>query len=554
MALLTVVPNAGALTLTVDSLGDAGDINPGNGQCATAGNACTLRAAIGEANAYTTDAEDVINISVTGDINVGSELQISTPMRIEGPGPEDLAVRRPSGASEYRVFLVQPQSGVIGATISGLRIQGGSCQCQGGGMALGGAVVMTLREVDVAGNLVHSTQAQGGGIWAGSGASLRVIDSTVRNNQATGDPFPPGYQDGGSGVGGGIFAGGTLLMRGSTVAGNSTAGANGKDGAGGGAGGNGGSSFGGGIYGFGGSTGSGGLVIESSTIAGNAALNPGGAGGGTPSGTPGQGRGGGVMVAAGRHDFNGVTFANNNSTHNGGSLFVGYSTNAEAYLESTIMAGSPAFHCDVGPSGPAIISQGFNLVTDNSCGGIAAGPSPQLGLLADNGGPTETMALPKSSPAIDAGLRSASLQSAIGVTVTSDITDQRGLQRPFDFADEPNASGGDGSDIGAFELQTGSGPGTKSISLEAKPKKVKKGDKTTLIATVGPCPDAVGEEVEFQKKAPGGYQPVKTRIAPASCSVSLKQKVAKRVTYRAFSPESPSLSAATSKKVTVDVK
>ena len=32
------------------------------------------------------------------------------------------------------------------------------------------------------------------------------------------------------------------------------------------------------------------------------------------------------------------------------------------------------------------------------------------------------------------------------------IFDQRGAPRPFDFASIPNAAGGDGSDIGAFEL------------------------------------------------------------------------------------------------------
>ena|SRR5208282_4891962 len=32
-------------------------------------------------------------------------------------------------------------------------------------------------------------------------------------------------------------------------------------------------------------------------------------------------------------------------------------------------------------------------------------------------------------------------------------TDQRGFPRPFDFASVTNASGGDGSDIGAFELE-----------------------------------------------------------------------------------------------------
>jgi hypothetical protein len=58
-----------------------------------------------------------------------------------------------------------------------------------------------------------------------------------------------------------------------------------------------------------------------------------------------------------------------------------------------------------------------------------------------NGGPTRTIALMTGSPAIDKG----KLQG--GVT-----TDQRGRTRPFDNTSIPSATGGDGSDIGAFEV------------------------------------------------------------------------------------------------------
>lgn len=59
--------------------------------------------------------------------------------------------------------------------------------------------------------------------------------------------------------------------------------------------------------------------------------------------------------------------------------------------------------------------------------------------LADNGGPTQTISLQPGSPAID--------------QANSDrTTDQRGFPRPVDLASQ-NASGGDGSDIGAFEVR-----------------------------------------------------------------------------------------------------
>jgi hypothetical protein len=47
----------------------------------------------------------------------------------------------------------------------------------------------------------------------------------------------------------------------------------------------------------------------------------------------------------------------------------------------------------------------------------------------------------RGSPAIDQGKR------------FGESTDQRGMHRPYDFPSIPNASGGDGTDIGAFELE-----------------------------------------------------------------------------------------------------
>jgi len=64
-----------------------------------------------------------------------------------------------------------------------------------------------------------------------------------------------------------------------------------------------------------------------------------------------------------------------------------------------------------------------------------------LGPLASNGGPTPTHALLPGSIAIDGG-ESGAL-----------TTDQRGETRPCDQAAVANAPGGDGSDIGAFEVQ-----------------------------------------------------------------------------------------------------
>ena len=92
------------------------------------------------------------------------------------------------------------------------------------------------------------------------------------------------------------------------------------------------------------------------------------------------------------------------------------------------------------------------------------GQDPQLGALAANGGPTQTMKPAATSPVVDQG-------SAFGLG-----TDQRGLARPFDAPTIPN-SGGDASDIGAVELQASEVPPVPPAAaapVQAKKKKCKK--------------------------------------------------------------------------------
>lgn len=73
-----------------------------------------------------------------------------------------------------------------------------------------------------------------------------------------------------------------------------------------------------------------------------------------------------------------------------------------------------------------------------------------IGPLANNGGPTPTHATLVNSPAIDQGSAAVVNRATEMLALT---TDQRGLARPVDHGGLPNAAGGDGSDIGAFEFQ-----------------------------------------------------------------------------------------------------
>ena len=97
----------------------------------------------------------------------------------------------------------------------------------------------------------------------------------------------------------------------------------------------------------------------------------------------------------------------------------------------------------------ALDSTGYNLirntagsVIDDTTGTSNYGIDPMLDtVLTNNGGLTPTVALLRGSPAIDKGLPGPQIAS-----------DQRGKARPFDFPGVGNSAGGDGSDIGAFEL------------------------------------------------------------------------------------------------------
>jgi hypothetical protein len=176
--------------------------------------------------------------------------------------------------------------------------------------------------------------------------------------------------------------------------------------------------------------------------------------------TTGASGGGGAIDNDATVNVSDSTFFGNTGGTNGGGAVQNFGTATIRY--STLSGNSSPFGADIHSAGstlsvsssivanglgggtncsgtPAITDGGYNIDSAASCGFSAANHSknstnPQLGALASNGGPTQTMALAAGSPALD----------AIPPTVSgcTGSTDQRGLPRPQ----------GIGCDIGAYEL------------------------------------------------------------------------------------------------------
>ena len=198
-------------------------------------------------------------------------------------------------------------------------------------------------------------------------------------------------------------------------------------------------------------------TVLDSTLAGNTAL-----GGVDEVPDSGKGMGGAIFNLSGPLAVDDSTLVGNSADYDGAAIYdLVYDgqekRTATAILRDTIVSGNTGpFELTANkstyitplqpPESAALIDVGqFDLAhsmhapDEGQVIGLPRVDDPLLGPLADNGGPTKTMALSPASPAIDAG-------SAFGLE-----TDQRGLPRPVDFPSLLNA--GDGSDIGAFEVE-----------------------------------------------------------------------------------------------------
>ncbi len=379
---------------------------------------------------------------------------VSASVTIEGPSANLLTV---NGNNASRIFTILQAPTVVIKNMTLTNGNATSAILDRVGGAISNQGTLTLDGVVVTGN---GASASGGGLYNGSGASITVNGCTVSNNISN----SANSQNLNSGNGGGIYSAGTsLTISDSSITGNTAQALN----------------FGGGINSDGtititdtsmdgnSSVGGGGIFIRSfatasisrSTISGNMA--PGGGGGGISTDTNLSGltitnstingnsatNGGGINRATGATpSITASTISGNTATGNGGGM-----TSTAANINNTIIANNTA-----GGSGPdysgTFNSDGFNLIQSTAGATIngttvsnITGVDPNLGPLADNGGPTFTRALLPGSPAIDAGN-------------TTLLDDQRLRLRPYDDPSVANAPGGNSSDIGAFERQPASTP------------------------------------------------------------------------------------------------
>jgi len=195
--LVTVVAPADYVVNAIadDADGTSGDAAPGDGVCATADGACTLRAAVEEAN----EQGSARTISLADwQFLLADELAVSGDVTISGLGAGQTVI---GGNGQSRLFSVA-NGGRL--TLAALTLQGGSTAADGG--ALYNAGTTTLTAVQASGN--HA-DGSGGGLY--NAGVLNLYDSAVTGNDA----------DGESGSGAGAIANsGALLLQNVTVSGN----------------------------------------------------------------------------------------------------------------------------------------------------------------------------------------------------------------------------------------------------------------------------------------------------------------------------------------------
>ena len=522
-ALLTALAgSAGAsATITVDSSGD-GAADATHCSDGTVGN-CTLRDAVALAN----DGDTIDFDASISSITLTNGAMIVDGVNITGPGSASLTITASTIPGSYDVFNFQGNGDVTvsGFSLIGNRIftvnsgtftmddvsisnsysnYGGAlyaanpgdlvisgCHFEdnaSGNANKGGAIYavntgdVTITDTQVINNTAQ-TNGEGGGILVGTQAtSFSLTNSVVTGNSAR--------------LGGGmdIRTAGTVTIADSDISSNTT----GFGGAGAMIGFQGAvvsierSTFDGNIM-----TGSGdggglkvndrSLVVSNSTFSNNVAGNTGGGiainrgqyvtiNNSTIAGNQGV-NGGGLYISHMPVEINQSTITNNDATGKGGGVWLYFSS---MDVSGTIISGNTAaiagddvstlyvtaINSDHSLLGNVGVVPGFAPTPVTDLGGTIYSTTPGLLALADNGGPTKTMALDPTSIAIDTGPDPVA-------TFTGNGFDQRGT--PWVRVNNGIA------DIGAFETQATPSPTTSSTSTTSTTSTTLAIDPTTTV-------------------------------------------------------------------------
>lgn len=344
-------------------------------------------------------------------IALASTLVVNKRLTILGPGLDLLTLDANLGRRHLNV-----DAGAV-LNLSGLRLtrgdpggntSGGAILINGGSLtasdirvddsrAYAGGCIYNVGTLVLYRSLLSACQARAsvGALFNESGHSATIADTRIEDSIAV---------DGAGGVGNA----GTLLMFRTSLSSNSAR-------------------FGGGFSNYGTAT------LRNVTISGNTAT---------------QQRGGGIHVASGAS----LTLVHATITDNSASLQPAgglWNDGGTVDLLNSLIADNHGVGIGADVAG-VLRSAGHNLIGDSNGNSFAADSSslvgnlldaaPRLSALADNGGVSRTHAPLHDSPVFDAAA------AALGL-------DGRNQPRPRDFVHIANASAGNGSDIGAYELQ-----------------------------------------------------------------------------------------------------
>ena len=410
--LLGPVGAASATTFNVNTTTDGN-----HGSCGTTPGSCSLRDAIIAANAGS--GGDTINVppgtydlTLTGageDMAATGDLDITKSVTVAGAGAGSGGTTvKGEGDRVFDIF-----SGAAAVTISGMAITNGAENFGGAIRTVGSSLTLTG---DSFTQNTATSVGFGGAIFAepSGGGTLMITNCTFSSNMAADATTMSG------GFGGAVMfepgGTGTLTITGSTFSSNTSAGSTTQGGFGG-------------AFMFEPGADPSSLSVTNSTFTANQAGGHHGFGGGIifePSGATSSGT------------LTHITVVGNSTTgaDSGGGILV---EAAPLMIRNSIISGNTAAgvasNCSANDAG-TLVTAGHGVELGASCG-FDLNADPKVAALADNGGPTKTMALTAGSPAIDAA-----------DDAFCPATDQRGVARPQD--------GGTGRgaicDIGAFEL------------------------------------------------------------------------------------------------------